>query len=499
VKPTVFFAPLDFAVLAAFIAGILALGFSAKLRSNSMLQFLVAGRALTLPVFVASLVSLWYGGILGIGESVGSYGIGTWVLFGVPYYVFAIIYALFLSKRVRSAEQLSIPERLELRYGKGVALAGAGLIFLLAVPAAHVLMIGTLLQCFTGWGLGYCVLAGTAIGVSFLYKGGLLADARVSLLAFVMMYVGFIVMVVWCLVHHPLIATLNSIPDKQKLTWDGGTGPIYVLSLFILGAWTLIDPGFHQRVASSASPRVGRTGVLISTGFWFLFDLLSITTAMYAIALNPKAEGLQVFPSFAQAILPPGLKALFFCGILGTIISAMVGYSLVSGATIGREIIARIRPTLSDQNVTLWTRVGITLACAISIGLALSIQSVVTLWTAWAGAVVGAMLIPVCLSYRSRTSPNPAMLISMIAGFAVAIVWMWYGMATGNTYLEMVFMRTQTGFHIVMPNSNASQAAQDALKAGTRLQIGTLLPGLMTSAVVIALGTVFSRKGRQDA
>ena len=51
------FGALDWAVVAVFAAGIFALGFSAKLRENSALQFIAAGRALTLPVFVATLVS----------------------------------------------------------------------------------------------------------------------------------------------------------------------------------------------------------------------------------------------------------------------------------------------------------------------------------------------------------------------------------------------------------------------------------------------------------
>ena len=161
-------------------------------------------------------MSLWYGGILGIGESVSFYGVGTWVLFGVPYYVFAIIYALWLAPRVRKAPQLSIPERLHLRFGRGVAILGAVLLLLLAVPAAHVLMLGTLVKSFTGLGLTSSLFIGTIVGASFLYRGGLLADARASLLAFVMMYVGFGVMVIWCLSHYPLIQTLSTLPSELR-------------------------------------------------------------------------------------------------------------------------------------------------------------------------------------------------------------------------------------------------------------------------------------------
>lgn len=433
---------------------------------------------------------MWYGGILGIGESVATFGIGTWVLFGVPYYAFALIYAFWLAPRVRYAPQLSIPERVQLRFGTAAAVAAAILLFLLAVPAAHVLMLGTLVRALSGWDLWICVLLGTLVGATFLVKGGLLADARVSLLAFLMMYLGFGAMAVWCFTHYSLSSAIDALPPAQR-TWDGGTGIIYVLSLFIVGAWTLVDPGFHQRVTSASSERVGRIGVLISTGFWFLFDMLSISTALFALATVKSSESLDLYPQFAQQTLPPGLKAAFFCGMMGTITSAMVGYSLVSGTTIGREIVGRLKPELDDRQVTLWSRIGIAAACAVAIGLALQIQSVVDLWTAWAGAVVGAMLLPVVLAYKRNLRiaiGNGWVLLSMVAAFSVAIGWMIYGRTHGNELLELGVQRGEGGLRLFLPGSNGPIPAD-----ASKIAIGTLLPGLLTSALVIALGAAFSR------
>lgn len=468
VEPIVRFGPLDWAIVLVFAALLLALGFSAKLRDHSILQFLAAGRKLTLPVFVATLVSMWYGGILGVGETVASFGLGSLVLIGAPYYVFAVLYALVFAKRIRGAEQLSLPERLEHRFGKSVALVGAALVFLLAVPAAHVLMLGVLVRSFTGWPIILSIVVATLGGTAFLYKGGLLADARASLLAFVMMYVGFGVMVGQCLTHHPIVPTMASLANKALLTWDGGMGVPFVLSFFILGAWTLVDPGFHQRVASATSPEVGRKGVLVSVGFWVLFDLLSITTGMYALALLPEApaDKLAIFPILGNQILPSGLKAVFFCGMLGTILSAMVGYTLVSGATIGREIVCRIKSGATDEEATRWSRVGIAAGCLAAIALASLIESVVQLWYSWSGAVIGALLVPVCLAYelggRFRASSSAA-LASMLAAFAASVGWLVYGKTTGNDYLAVT------------------------LSNGDQVRIGTLLPGLAVSVAVFGL------------
>ena len=75
----------DLAVVGLFVVVLALLGFSARLRESTVLQYLAAGRKLSLPAFVATLVSTWYGGILSICESVASFGIGTWGLLGRPY------------------------------------------------------------------------------------------------------------------------------------------------------------------------------------------------------------------------------------------------------------------------------------------------------------------------------------------------------------------------------------------------------------------------------
>jgi SSS family solute:Na+ symporter len=474
---------LDGVVILLFLGAILGLGFSAKLRDSSILQYLAAGRALSLPAFVATLVSTWYGGILGVAESVQYFGVGAWTLVGVPYYLFAILYGFVFAGRVRAGDQISIPERLEVLWGRKAAVAGAVLIFLLAVPAAHVLMLGVLTQLLTGWDRWVAVIVAAVVGTLFLYRGGLLADVRVSLLAFVMMYVGFAVILVWCLAHFPVAEAWTRLPVEMK-NWDGGGGAILVISFLILGAWTLVDPGFHQRVASARDPATGRAGVFVSAVCWMVFDLLSIGTALYAFAaMESPPAGLEVFPRFGSEILPDGLRALFFCGMIGTILSAMVGYTLVAGSAFGRDTVARIAG-LGEGDQKRWTQVGLAVSTVIAVLLGIMLNSVVSLWYAWGGCVVGALLIPVCVSYlRSRSSVKPGVVVaSMGLSFLFSFTWLFYGYRTNNPLLEVGFIE---GRIIVPPPEGA-----DVLRIG----VGTLVPALVISALVLAFGSLAQRK-----
>jgi len=471
-SPVLNLGPLDAFVLLAFLAAILCLGFSAKLRDNTLLQYLAAGRNLSMPAFVATLVSTWYGGVLAVGDGIKEFGFGVILLLGVPYYVFALMYALFFAERVRGSEQISIPEKLSQRWGKATGLVGAGLVFMLAVPAAHVLMLGTMLHLFTGWGLNVSTVIATVVGTLFLYKGGLLADVRAGMLAFAMMYIGFFVIAGWCLTHYPpshVIAHLD--PSLKHL--DGGQGWLGFLSFFILGSWTLVDPGFHQRVASARSPAVGKKGLYVCVAFWALFDILSTITGLYAVSiLSPSLSGLEFFPRLGNQILPPGLKAIFLCGLTGTILSAMVGYTLVSGATFGREFVARLKPGLPDAQIKLYTRTGFAVACFFAIVIAFQVQNVVVdLWYAYAGVVVGALLLPVSAAYLAKFKLKSAsgwITASMIGAFITSFAWLlWCKRTQNDEYMVSI--------------------------AGHKFGLGTIIPGLIVSAIVLGLGEAAGR------
>src|SRR5436190_5090824 len=136
--------PIDWALLVLYFAVLGVVWLRARRASTRAVDYLVAGRAVTLPAFVATLVASWYGGILGVGEYSYRYGISNWLVFGVPYYLGALLFALFFARRARRAALFTVPELLQEHYGRGPALVGALAVFALAAPSAYVLVLGTL-------------------------------------------------------------------------------------------------------------------------------------------------------------------------------------------------------------------------------------------------------------------------------------------------------------------------------------------------------------------
>ena len=100
-----------------------------KSQSLSENTFILSNRKLSLFSFIATLVTTWYGAILGIGENTYLYGIQTWFIFSFPYYVFASIYAFFIAPKIRASGLISIPDHFHKHFGKRSGILSA--IFLL--------------------------------------------------------------------------------------------------------------------------------------------------------------------------------------------------------------------------------------------------------------------------------------------------------------------------------------------------------------------------------
>src|SRR5262245_47122510 len=122
--------PIDWALVAAYFGFLAVVWLRLFGRRLEAAEYLVAGRRVTLPAFVATLVATWYGGILGVGEYSYRYGISNWLVFGVPYYIGALMFAIFFARRARQAALYTLPDLLANHYGRGPALMGALAVFI---------------------------------------------------------------------------------------------------------------------------------------------------------------------------------------------------------------------------------------------------------------------------------------------------------------------------------------------------------------------------------
>jgi SSS family solute:Na+ symporter len=467
----VHFDTIDSVLVLTYFALVVFIGFRASRKSkNDSEDFLLAGRTLTLPMFVATLVSTWYGGILGVGEFSYNYGISNWVVFGVPYYIFALVFALFLAKRVRGTGLFTVPDKLEQAYDRKTALLGSVLTFFLVTPAAYVLMLGVLVQLVFGLDLTTSILLTTFLTLCYLYSGGFRSDVWVNAFEFVMMFLGFALILPFAWSKFGGFEFIRANVPPLHLTWHGGNSWQFISVWFFIALWTLVDPAFHQRCYAAKDEKTAQRGILVSILFWFCFDFLTSITGLYARAALPELkEPMFSYPMLAELTLPSVAKGLFYIGMLATIMSTLSSLSLISAITVGKDIVGRIMQAEDKFAVVKkWTNIGLVLSGVLSIALALMVPSVVRIWYTVGTCIVPGLLVPLLASYFDKLRiPARFAFTAMLAGWSVSTLSLLYG-------------------HL-----NAMNQTPQYL-----LGIEPMYPGLAVSLLVWAAGKISMKVGR---
>jgi SSS family solute:Na+ symporter len=416
---------IDYSLIVLYIALLLTLGFMRRLRRDSSAsQMIVGGRMLTLPAFVASLVSTWYGGILGVGEFTYQYGLSNWLVFGLPYYLAAFLFAVFLARKARQSEVLTIPDRLAQAYDNKTAAAGGVIIYLMTVPAAYILMLGVLGQQLFGWPFWAGILAGSVTSIVYVYMGGFSSVVRTDLFQFGLMFAGFAVLLFVVIKDYGGVGFLLQNLPKEHTTWHGGNDGLYIATWYVIALATLIEPAFYQRCYAARSASVARTGIFISIACWAFFDFMTTSCGLYARAILPNlADPVSSYPALASEVLPAGLLGLFALGLLATVMSTVDSYSFLAASTFGNDIMQRLGH-IRESQVTRYTRLGLVISSVLAIVWALFFRSVVEIWYAFGSIGTPALLVPVFFAFvGKRRLTSRAAFWSIILSGAVSTVW----------------------------------------------------------------------------
>ena len=421
------FSTLDLVILAAFFLVIIIVGFIPSTKDQKdATGFLLSGRKVGVFLFILTNVATWYGGILGVGEFTYQYGLLSWFTQGLPYYIFALLFAILFAGKIRNSSLFTIPDKLEETYGKKVGLISSVIIFLLVSPAPYLLMMGLLLQLIFGIDLFVSLVVGIIFSIIYLYRGGYRANIYTDAIQFFVMFIGFFIIVIVAIFSWGGIEFLQSKLPSSHLTFTGDASPTFVFVWFLIALWTFADPGFHQRCYSARTPNIAKYGIIISIFFWALFDFLTTTTGLYARALLPQLDNAVLsFPMLAEKILGSGFKGIFYAALIATILSTLNSFLFLSATTFGRDFIAKYKNDESEENLIRYTRIGIIVSAIISILWAYFFTSVIELWY-----VIGSVLIPGLIflifgAYfkKLRISSKHAVIESVTAIFA-SILWM---------------------------------------------------------------------------
>ncbi|MFZ0452654.1 MAG: sodium:solute symporter family protein [Ignavibacteriaceae bacterium] len=432
----------DYLVIVIFFLAVLTIGFISGRKSGTEADdYLLSGRKVGLFLFILTNVSTWYGGILGVGEFTYRYGLVSWFTQGLPYYVFAFLFALFLAKKIRHASLFTIPDKLTEVYGQKAGLISAVFVFVLVSPAPYLLMTANLISLIFGTGILISLILGLILSMAYLLQGGFKANVFTDSFQFFVMFGGFILILFFAYSDYGGAAFLSSNLPANHLKITGGASPTFIIVWFLIALWTFADPGFHQRCYAAKSGDVAVKGILISIIFWALFDFLTTSTGLYSRAVLPNIEKpVQSYPLLAEKVLGPGLKGIFYAALFATIMSTLNSFLFLSGTTVGRDFIFKLNSNKNEKKLKTFTIYGLIISGFLSVILAYYIPSVIEIWYTIGSFCIPGIILPVISSYYPKFGIHKKfIIIEMLLASAGSIFWFFIrdNFSLGNTLNEI--------------------------------------------------------------
>lgn len=421
------FSALDLAIVLAYAVGMLGIGWYVSRTITGFDDFFIAGRGMTAPLLVCTLVSTYYGLDVLFGGSEVSYqeGVVAWFVYLRPYYLAILAAALLIAPRLRRYPFRSLPDAMGHFYGNGARSVAAVASFFYALPFMAIMGIGVLLDVVLGIPFVWGVLIGTAVSLVYTVMGGLMADALTDTIQFTLMCVTLGVAAAIIMRDFGGFAGLEQrLPESY---FDPtGTYPTAVLIVFAASALSvLVEPAFYQRIFAAVSYRAVVVALLIGVVLWAAFDWVVTVVGMAAAASGLETEPRYALLTITLETLPIGLKGAFVAGVLATAMSTIDSYLLISAGNLSYDLYRPLRrPDMGDSELLRLTRWMTLVAALVCVALALWFQSIVSAWIFVSTLLTASVLVPMIGGLWARRPPQAlAGLLSSAVGMVVATLF----------------------------------------------------------------------------
>ena len=391
--------PLDWLIFALIIAltlGAIVYGHSLKGHSSrgNFLELLLMGRSLTLPMFVATLVATWYGGIFGVTAIAFQQGVYNFIVQGLFWYITYIIFALWLVDKVRAQPAATLAELVGRMFGPKSQKIAALFNFFNVVPITYTISIGIFLQMIFNLSTPWAMTLGVSFVVSYSMFGGLRTVIFSDLVQFFVMCSAVLSVAVLSLWQFGGTDYLQQHLPPQYFDLSGGESWATSVVWGLIALSTLVDPNFYQRTLAAQSSRVAKRGIYLSTLVWLVFDLATTLGAMYARVQIPQAPPDRAYLIYALQLLPNGLRGFFLAGIMATILSTIDSYLFIAGTSLTYDLMPKKwrRPALYPMGI-----VGVGM---LSIVLALCFEgNIKEVWKTLGSYSASCLLFPVLFGH----------------------------------------------------------------------------------------------------
>lgn len=452
------------AFIILYLAITLLIGWWASRRVHSTADFVVAGKNLPTPILAAGLFATWFGSetVMGAPSSFIEDG-----LLGVMEDPFGaamclILVGLIYARPLYRLNILTFNDFYRMRFNRTAEIVSA--IFM--VPsyfgwiAAQLVALAIVMKSLVGLPIFYGILLCTIITVIYTYIGGMWAVSITDFVQTIMIVVGLVILT-WIMYQRVggWQGIEKNVPKDffRFLPHSGWNHWIeYLAAWMTIGLGSIPQQDVFQRVMSARNANIAVRAAIIGGVMYLTIGFMPLLIGLCGRILYPEmlqGDPQMILPEMVLAHGSLALQILFFGALLSAILSTTSGAMLAPATVLGENLIRPFLKNPTDNmmlNIMRWSVVAVAICAAIMANLNANIYELVGDSSA--------------LSLVSLFVPLTAGLFWKRASCVGAIASMLVGMATWIV-CEYIL----------------------------RLEIPSLIPGLVTSTLAMVLGSLIWR------
>lgn len=348
-------------------------------------DFALAGRNLPVPVVAITLALTVLGTahILGIFELSWFLGAAA-VWFSISHVILLVLVCLSTGLWVRRLGLTTVPEILELLYGRitrlVVSCTMAGVVF--GILTIETQGIGIIISSMTGWSIRNGAVVGAILGICYVVFAGMKEVGWLNLVNAIVMYLGLILATIFLAFRLPggnysSVAEYYTSADNDYMLSIYGTPEIFFA--FALGTTIAVvfSQGINQMLMqpcmSANSEKTIRKALWIAAPLNGLFGVFAVVIGLTAktvpefAALGPKVAATTMLVNY----LPPWLAALLLASFLAAILSTFAMTSLAPATIFTVDIYRNLyRPKATEADMARVMRITIIILAVIAMTVA---------------------------------------------------------------------------------------------------------------------------------
>ncbi len=423
---------IQFLIVCLYIVFLFAISYYAQhLARGTVANYVLAGRKLTTPLIMVTIVGLAVGGASTIGVAEQAYKVGLsagW--YTTAWGIGAIVMGILLAKRYRKIDITTIPEMLNRHYNKAGMVAGifCQILIQLVIMSLQYVAGGSILcalmpDVFSLEG-GMITSAIVFIGVTSI--GGMWSSALANVLNVALQYIGVIIATIICVsINGGLENIVLRVPEGVPyFDFIDGVGLMTIISwIVVLITVNLSLQSIVQISLGAKDAKTARNGFvyggLMMLPVGFICALLGIIAKINFPDVSP---ALALPMTIMQ--LDPILAGLTLAALWAADVSTACNLLLSSATLFSQDIYARtINPHADQVKLVRITKILVVLLGLLTLGLAMTISGIIATLMIGLSLLAPFSLIVLITMFAPNLCRKSAAFNAIIAGIITLVLW----------------------------------------------------------------------------